>query len=93
MSGFPLAPASTTLGQLQRGRGAGWLAAAQTRMVDLLLQCLDADPRYDSQVESRAEYYATLAIELGLPAKSLSLGALTAEYTRMTSVDVLATRA
>lgn len=93
MSGLPLASASTTLGQLQRGRGAGWLAAAQTRTVDLLRQCLDADPRYDSQVERRVEYYATLAIELGLPASSLSLGATTDECTRWLRMDVLANMA
>ncbi|MEQ1615418.1 MAG: hypothetical protein ABL904_21920 [Hyphomicrobiaceae bacterium] len=90
MSGLPLASASTVLGQLQRGRGAGWLAAAETRADDLLRQCLDADPRYDSQVESRAEYYATLAIELGLPARWLSLGAITDESTRSLRLDVLA---
>lgn len=90
MSGMPLASASTTLGKLERGRGAGWLAAAETRAVDLLRQCLDADPRYDSQVESRAEYYATLAMELRLPAHLLALGAISDESTRSLRRDVLA---
>jgi hypothetical protein len=90
MNGLSFASASTLLGQLQRGRGAGWLAAAEKRAVGLLEQCLADDPRYDSQVERRANYYATLAIELGLPACSLSLGAITDEPTRWLRLDVLA---
>lgn len=90
MSGLPLASASSRLGQLQRGRGIGWLAAVETRAIDLLQECLDADPRHDSQVEARSEYYATLALELGLPARSLSLGSIADEYTRWLRLDVLA---
>lgn len=90
MSGLPLASASTALGQLQRGRGAGWLVAAEKRADDFLQHCLNVDPRYDSQVECRAEYYATLAIELGLPARLLSLDAITDEHTRYLRIDVLA---
>lgn len=90
MGRFSSAAASTRLGQLQRGRGAGWLGAAETRAIDLLEQCLEADPRYDSQVESRADYYATLAIELGFPARSLALGAITDESLRWLRLDVIA---
>ena len=60
---------STLLGQLQRGRGEGYrqaLAAPKPEAWDCLLDCICNDPRLDSQVESRAEYYASLAIEIAL---------------------------
>jgi len=45
----PLAPASSLLGQLQRGRGAGFLtalAADPTVVAPLLLDCILRDPRW-----------------------------------------------
>ncbi|MDA0352022.1 MAG: hypothetical protein O3A10_07425 [Chloroflexi bacterium] len=59
-----LANPDTTLGKLQRGRGAGWLECLELprgEAHDLLWRCITADPRLDHQVESRVEYYATLA--------------------------------
>lgn len=60
---------STLLGRLQRGRGEGYrqaLAAPKPEAWDCLLDCICNDPRLDSQVESRAEHYASLAIETAL---------------------------
>lgn len=62
------ASSESDLGLLQRGRGSGWLRAADS--LDgraLLLKCLGSDPRWDHQVESRSDYYATLALRLALP--------------------------
>jgi hypothetical protein len=67
------APADSPLGQLQRGRGAGWLYAAESPSgADLLVKCLSREPRWDRQVESRAEYYATLALHLEIPPADLA---------------------
>jgi hypothetical protein len=57
------------LGQLQRGRGAGFLAATRERPEDLwplLLQCITRDPRWDRQLEERGDYYARLALLTGM---------------------------
>lgn len=54
------------LGQLQRGRGEAYrriLGIPKTKGWDLLLDCICNDPRLDSQVENRAEFYAALVIE------------------------------
>ena len=57
----------TSLGLLQRGRGAGWLQAAESEFGrELLVACLQHEPRWDRQVESRADYYATLILHLGI---------------------------
>lgn len=72
-----LAAPDTPLGQLQRGRGAGWLRAIQDPAQGRtnLLACLARDPRWDRQVESRGDYYATLALELEVtPAQIVALG-------------------
>ncbi|MEO6597715.1 MAG: hypothetical protein ABIP94_23465, partial [Planctomycetota bacterium] len=63
------APAATRLGQLQRGRGAGFLAAltAGAAAHDDVLHCLLADPRIDRQIESRERYYAELVTALDVP--------------------------
>ncbi|MEZ5963932.1 MAG: hypothetical protein R3F56_08825 [Planctomycetota bacterium] len=57
------APHDTRLGQLQRGRGAGFLAAlAQPAAArDEVLGCVLEDPRIDAQIEARGAYYAELA--------------------------------
>jgi hypothetical protein len=57
------------LGQLQRGRGEGFiriLSAPKGEACQLLVECITNDPRLDSQVESRDEYYASIVIRLGL---------------------------
>lgn len=57
------------LGQLQRGRGEGFiriLSAPKLEASQLLLECISNDPRLDSQVEHRAGYYASIAVALGL---------------------------
>ncbi len=68
-----IAPAATRLGQLQRGRGAGFLAAvaAGPAAVDDVLQCVLADPRIDGQLESRSRYYAELATVLAVPCEPM----------------------
>lgn len=66
-------PADTPLGMLQRGRGAGWReAAASGNGHELLLACLAHEPRWDRQVESRADYYASLALQLSVPASAIA---------------------
>ena len=58
-----LAPADTLHGQLQRGRGQGFLRALQENPATvhaLLYDCLIHDPRRDHQIEERADYYAHL---------------------------------
>jgi hypothetical protein len=60
-----LADPGSLLGMLQRGRGAGYLAAVQSprEMVwAMLLHCLKHDPRLDTDVEDRAEYYGWLVL-------------------------------
>jgi hypothetical protein len=64
-----VSPADTMLGQLQRGRGAGYLAALESQDHEAqraLKECIAHDPRWDHQVESRADYYAELALEVKL---------------------------
>ncbi len=67
------APASTRLGQLQRGRGAGFRAAltAGAGAHEDVLQCLLADPRIDREIESRERYYAELVHALDVPLQPL----------------------
>ena len=67
------APAPTRLGQLQRGRGAGFLAAvaAGPAAHDDLLQCVLGDARRDRELESRARYYGELLVAIGLPLEPL----------------------
>jgi len=69
---FVLADPGTVLGQLQRGRGAGWRAAVRSdKGRELLRSCLEHDPRWDSQVEDRADYYARLALALNLTVEDI----------------------
>ena len=59
-----LSEPGTTLGKLQRGRGAGWLECLELPREEAhhyLWQCIAVDPRLDQQVERRSEYYASLA--------------------------------
>lgn len=60
-----LANADTLLGQLQRGRGAGFLRALRddpSTVHPLLVECITNDSRWDSQIEDRADYYGRLCI-------------------------------
>jgi len=68
-----IAPATTRLGQLQRGRGAGYLAAlaAGAQAHDDLLQCVLVDPRRDRELEHRARYYGELLVAVDLPLEPL----------------------
>jgi hypothetical protein len=55
-------------GELQRGRGAGYLHALRVRGPEAkraVLDCVMRDPRTDSQVERRSAFYSALLIELG----------------------------
>src|SRR4051794_23116487 len=85
------APADSSLGLLERGRGAGWTdAAASGSGSDLLLACLRREPRWDRQVESRADYYATLSLHLNVPVSSFSSLAFESEEDdRWIVLDVL----
>jgi len=83
------------LGQLQRGRGEGFiriLSVPKLEAAQLLLECISNDPRLDSQVEQRAEYYASIAVELGLSlvplAQHLREHDDTGQSTRNTALSV-----
>lgn len=86
-----IAPATTRLGQLQRGHGAGHLAAraAGAAAHDDLLHCLLVDPRIDRRVENRARYYGELLVALDLPLAPL-LGPLHDAPVGVLAHDVLA---
>jgi hypothetical protein len=73
---FPIAPASTRLGLLQRGRGAGFVMALRdgTQAHHDLLHCLLHDPRVDRELEARCRYYAELVVALDLPLAPLLAG-------------------
>jgi hypothetical protein len=89
-----LASPGTTLGQLQRGRGAGWLAASEASDAgDLLEQCLTHDPRWDSQVEARSDYYAQLATAVGVSASAIEQGRSDDEASRTLRLSVVASMA
>ncbi|NOX31894.1 MAG: hypothetical protein GXP35_17895 [Actinobacteria bacterium] len=69
-----LADAASVLGQLQRGRGEGFLAALEmppAQAADLVWECIVHDPRYDLQIDSRDLYYATLAQQVGVRVERL----------------------
>ncbi len=88
-------PPHNPLGQLQRGRGAGWLAASNsTNGSDLLLECIACDPRTDSQVEERADYYGSLARALKLSAAAVAAAPIEdIDNARALRLDVLAAMA
>jgi hypothetical protein len=61
------------LGLLQRGRGAGWVQVARGAAApDVLLEAIRTDMRWDSLVESREDYFATLALYVKLPAAAVA---------------------
>lgn len=71
---------------LQRGRGAGYLAAMKEpadAVWPLLIECITNDPRLDQQCEDRAEYYASLIL-----ATSMHLAPLHAHLRRSDSEEI-----
>jgi hypothetical protein len=71
------APPSTLLGMLQRGRGAGWLAALAAPREGAraaLLRCVLEDPRRDPQLDDYEGMYAELAEALDLDLAPLAAG-------------------
>jgi hypothetical protein len=65
-----IAPADTLLGQLQRGRGRGFVRALREDVSvvwPLLLDCVTHDPRWDRQIEERSDYYAALIMHTAMP--------------------------
>jgi hypothetical protein len=64
-----IALADTLLGQLQRGRGRGFMRALRedvSVVQPLLLDCVTHDPRWDRQIESRSDYYAALIMHTAM---------------------------
>ncbi|MGI8730757.1 MAG: hypothetical protein ACR2LK_12360, partial [Solirubrobacteraceae bacterium] len=64
-----LADSSDPLGMLQRGLGSGyrWALDADRAVAHaLLVHCVFNDPRWDRQLDDRADYHATLALDIGL---------------------------
>lgn len=91
MNDLELPAPSSALGKLQRGRGAGWIEAVErSDGRELLVTCLAADPRWDSQVEDRASYYAELCIALAVPAIHIDPQGLKDDDARWLRFDVLA---
>jgi len=69
------APADSLLGQLQRGRGLGFLRALRedaTHVRPLLLACVIDDPRWDRQLEPRSFYYIPLLVQCGTPLEPIT---------------------
>ena len=89
----PLAGPAEPLGKLQRGLGSGYLWALDAdRSVAqaLLLHCIFNDPRWDRQLDARIEYYATLALDVGLDVGALELWLHRGDDDLETTHDVLA---
>jgi hypothetical protein len=89
----PLAGPAEPLGKLQRGLGSGYLWALDAdRSIAqaLLLHCIFNDPRWDRQLDARVEYYATLALDVGLDVGALELWLGRGDDDLETTHDVLA---
>ncbi len=89
----PLAGPAEPLGKLQRGLGSGYLWALDAdRAVAhaLLLHCIFNDPRWDRRLDARVEYYATLALDVGLDAAALEHWLRHGDDDIETTHDVLA---
>lgn len=89
-----LADASDPLGKLQRGLGSGYLWAIDADRAiahALLVHCVFNDPRWDRQLDDRADYHATLALDVGLDLEPLETWLrATGEEDGETAHDVLA---
>lgn len=80
----------TVLGQLQRGRGAGYQSALRAPgAAAAVRECVAHDPRWDRQTDSRAEYYARLLIALEIPAESIEVDVLDPELPLGVAFGVL----
>lgn len=78
-----LSPPGTLRGRLQRGLGRGARAALDgADAVDLVLDCVCHDPRWDPQCESRARYYAYLMWRLAVPLDAVRAHLFSAEDVR-----------
>lgn len=80
-----IAPSSTRLGLLQRGRGDGFLRALRdgAGAHDDLLHCVLHDPRVDCVLEARARYYAELVMALAVPLDPVLIGLRTVEAVQL----------
>jgi len=89
-----LAPPSSRLGQLQRGRGAGFVAALEAgpAAIDEVLRCAIEDPRVDRELESRGRYLGELLAAQAAPLDAL-LAALRDEPDSRLGHEVLAAAA
>jgi hypothetical protein len=68
-----LAPPDSRFGRLQRGRGAGFVAALEAgrAAVDDVLRCAIEDPRVDRLLEARGRYLGELVAALDAPVEPL----------------------
>src|SRR5690242_7913866 len=85
-----IAAASTVKGRLQRGRGQGYLDAIASPTEEVrtdLLDCIVHDPRWDSQVEERAGYYAELAQRLSLETAAVAAHLFSPDDDRIREED------
>jgi hypothetical protein len=88
-----LADAADPLGKLQRGLGSGYLWALDAdRAVSqaLLMHCVFNDPRWDRQLDDRADYHATLALDIDLDLSPLEAWLRAGDDDGETAHDVLA---
>ncbi len=70
-----LASPDSLFGLLQPGRGEGFIRVLSAPILEareVLLECVCNDPRLDSQVENRAEYYASIAVKVGFDTQLLA---------------------
>lgn len=67
----PLEAPGALLGGLQRGLGSAAREVLEGSVADpcrLVLSCVQADPRWDREIDDRADYYAVLALAVGVDA-------------------------
>lgn len=70
-----LATPDSALGQLQRGHGAVARRVLEGEVpdgVEMVVGCIRSDPRWDRQLDARADYYGVLTLSLGLEADVLA---------------------
>lgn len=89
-AGPSLAAPDSLLGQLQRGRGLGvQRAVTEPDAPSALLECLAHDPRWDRQSEERGEYYANLALQLGVGVDRIPADPRDPDFPLTLAFDVL----
>jgi hypothetical protein len=98
MDDVPIDPPQTLRGMLQRGRGAGALAAAAApdKALEVVMDCICRDPRWDGQIEQRSVYYARLVRDSRWPLDPIAVHLFgpedasdTCEYRTNLAIDVL----